>query len=377
MSQITNRKSALDIAILGTRGVPANYGGFETFAEQLSVRLAARGHRVTVYGRAHFVPPGTRSYKGVNVRVLPSIRNKHLETVSHTTLSAVRALFASHQVLLICNAVNSFLCPLPRLAGQKVVLNVDGIERRRRKWSAAGRIAYRLGEFLATQLPDLMVADARVIQEYYLSEFGAPSRFIPYGAPTEPVTTTEALDRLGIRPGQYLLYVSRLEPENNADLVIEAYRRARVRFPLVLVGDAPYATRYKAKLQEAAAGLAVILPGAIYGTGYRELLSHNLCYIQATEVGGTHPALLEAMGAGSLVLANDTPEHREVMGRAGILYRFNDPDSLAVLLRDVCESPGQYKSYKCQAVDRVRENYDWDVVTGDYEELFRELLGES
>ncbi len=377
MSQITNRKSPLDIAILGTRGVPASYGGFETFAEQLSVRLAARGHRVTVYGRAHFVAPGTRNYKGVAIRVLPSIKNKHLETVSHTALSVGRALFASHQVLLICNAVNSFLCPLPRLAGQKVVLNVDGIERRRKKWSTAGRVAYRFGEFLSTVFPDVIVADARVIQDYYMSEYGARSRFIPYGAPIEPVVTTEALEKLGVKPGQYLLYVSRLEPENNADLVIEAYRRARVRFPLVLVGDAPYATRYKAQLQKAAAGLNIIMPGSIYGPGYRELLSHNLCYIQATEVGGTHPALLEAMGAGSIVLANDTPEHREVMARAGILYRFNDADSLAVLMRDVCESPAHYKGYKCQAVDRVREAYDWDVVTDRYEDLFRELLGES
>jgi len=147
MSQTENRKSSLDLAILGTRGVPANYGGFETFAEQLSTRLAARGHRVTVYGRAHFVPPGTRSYKGVNVRVLPSIRNKHLETVSHTALSVLAALFAPHQVLLICNAVNSFLCPLPRLAGQKVIVNVDGIERHRRKWNTAGRLVYRLAGY--------------------------------------------------------------------------------------------------------------------------------------------------------------------------------------------------------------------------------------
>ena len=165
-----------------------------------------------------------------------------------------------------------------------------------------------------------MVTDARVIQDYYRDEYGARSRFIPYGAPTEPVATTEALARLGVKPGQYLLYVSRLEPENNADLVIEAYRRSGIRFPLVLVGDAPYATRYKESLKQSAVGLNVIMPGAIYGTGYRELLSHNLCYIQATEVGGTHPALLEAMGAGSIVLVNDTPEHREVLGRAGIIY---------------------------------------------------------
>ena len=125
----------LDIGILGTRGIPANYGGFETFAEELSTRLVSRGHRVTVYGRSHFVEPGLKEYRGVRLRVLPCIRHKYLDTVSHSALAAIVALFGSHDVVLICNAVNAFLCGLPKLAGQKVVLNVDGIERQRKKWN--------------------------------------------------------------------------------------------------------------------------------------------------------------------------------------------------------------------------------------------------
>jgi glycosyltransferase involved in cell wall biosynthesis len=369
---MTDRK--LDIAILGTRGIPANYGGFETFAEELSTRLARRGHRVTVYGRSHFIPAGIREHGGVRIRVLPCIRHKYLDTVSHTLLSVLRAMIARHDALLICNAANAFLSGVPALAGEKVVLNVDGIERQRRKWNALGRAFYRLGEFLATVLPDAVVADAEVIRRYYEQEYGFQARFIPYGAPAEKTTTTEELDRLGVKAGEYILYVSRLEPENNADLVIEAYIRSEAPLPLVLVGAAPYSGDYIESLRRQAAGRNIIMPGAIYGVGYRELLSHCLCYVQATEVGGTHPALVEAMGAGVVVLANDTPEHRETLGRAGLIYRFNDPDSLAVLMREVVRAPQDYQGLAQRAQERVSQCYDWESVTDQYEQLFMELM---
>jgi len=364
----------LNIGILGTRGVPANYGGFETFAEELSTRLVARGHRVTVYGRDHFVPRSLKEYRGVRLRVLPCIRHKYLDTVSHTTLATAVALFASHEVVLVCNAVNAFLCFLPGLAGQKVVLNVDGIERQRKKWNSLGRMAYRFGEFLATLLPDAVVADAQVIRDYYAAEYGFRARFIPYGAPVGRTETTETLERLGLTSGCYLLYVSRLEPENNAHLVIEAHIQSGVQQPLVIVGDAPYSRDYIASLERRAAGRNILLPGAIYGQGYRELLSHCLCYIHATEVGGTHPALVEAMGAGCLVLVNDTPENREVVGDTGLVYRFNDSSSLEGLLRRVCSDREEYAGLKSKAQERVSQCYDWESVVDEYEKLFGELV---
>ncbi|RPJ61480.1 MAG: DUF1972 domain-containing protein [Acidobacteria bacterium] len=369
---LTPEKHHLDIGILGTRGIPANYGGFETFAEELSTRLVKRGHRVTVYGRDHFVPRTLKDYRGVRLRVLPCIRHKYFDTVSHTTVATAFALFASHEVLLVCNAVNAFLCAFPRLAGQRVIMNVDGIERQRKKWNLAGRLAYRFGEFLATVLPDAVVADARVIRDYFEAEYGFRAHFIPYGASADRTPTTGALERLGLTPGCYLLYVSRLEPENNAHLVIEAHIRSGVQHPLVVVGDAPYSRDYIASLQRGAAGRNIILPGAIYGLGYRELLSHCLCYVHATEVGGTHPALIEAMGAGCLALVNDTPENREVLGDAGLVYRFNDPASLAALMRQVCSNRDQFAGFKSKAQERVSQCYDWESVVDEYEKLFVE-----
>ena len=290
MLPVVNRQKPLNITLLGVRGIPANYGGFETFAEELSVRLVRRNHRVTVYGRSHFVDARLRSYKGVDIRVLPAIQMKYLETVSHTMLSVLASLIHPSDVVLICNAANAFVCWIPKLVGQKVVLNVDGLERLRKKWNRFGKAYYRFSEFLATLLPDEVVTDAHSIQQYYLEEYGFRSQFISYGASTHPVKSQTTLDQLQLEPGKYLLYVSRLEPENNAHLVIKAYERSGVTVPLVIVGDAPYSRRYIQELHHLAEGKRILLPGAIYGRGYDELLSHSLCYVHATEVGGSHPA---------------------------------------------------------------------------------------
>jgi glycosyltransferase involved in cell wall biosynthesis len=368
-----NRKKALNIALLGTRGIPANYGGFETFAEELSTRLADRGHRITVYGRSHFVDPNLSSYRGVDILPLPSVRTKYLETVTHTSLSVLIALFKPHDVVLICNAANAFLCWIPKIAGQKVVLNVDGIERRRQKWSPLGKAYYRMSEFLSTILPDRVVTDARSVQEYYLKEYGFRSPFIPYGASAQKCESREELETHGLSPGEYILYVSRFEPENNAHLVIRAYIESKIDDPLVMVGDAPYAQEYIRELKRLAEGKNILFPGAIYGVGYRELLAHCLCYIHATEVGGTHPALIEAMGAGCLVLVNETAENREVVGEAGFLYPFNEVGSLAQSIRRVSSRPEDYGSYRDQAQQRVRDLYDWETVVTQYEAMFHEL----
>ena len=124
---------------MGTRGVPASYGGFETFAEELGCRLAARGHDVTVYGRSHVVDADRRAHRGMRLRVLPAIRHKYLDTVSHTALSVLDGLARRFDIVLICNVANAPFALVPRLTGAKVVLNVDGLEWERRKWNRLGR----------------------------------------------------------------------------------------------------------------------------------------------------------------------------------------------------------------------------------------------
>lgn len=365
----------LAVALLGTRGIPARYGGFETFAEELAVRLAQRGHRVVVYVRKHYACHSGEVYRGVNLRVLPAVRSKHLETISHTALAMVDVLAGDPDVVLVCNGVNACLTWLPRLRGIPVVLNVDGIERKRKKWGRFGKLMYALNERLACRLPTRVVADAGTIQEYYRERYGLETVLIAYGAEVGKERGTAALERLGLSPDGYFLYVSRLEPENNAHLVIEAFRRTEQELPLVVVGDAPYSPKYKRLLQELARGGNVRLPGAIYGRPYRELLSHCRGYFHATEVGGTHPALLEAMGAGARIVVHDTPENREVAEGCGILCNFYRTEELAAWMRRLQAAPGEWDPFVRAAQERVRNRYDWERVADQYEELFYGLVG--
>ena len=361
----------LRIALLGTRGIPACYGGFETFAEELCTRLVARGHDVTVYCRD---PLAEEFYRGVRRAYLPPVRHKYLETIAHTFTSTLHLLRRPVDVALYCNGANAIFTPLARAAGMRVALNVDGLERKRKKWNALARGWYLLSEALSTFCPNEIVTDAAQIRAYYRERYGAQSTFIPYGAPTGTVPTQAALDQLGIERRGYFLYVTRFEPENNPLLVREVFERVATDRKLVLVGDAPYAADYIRRVRDTS-DARVLLPGAIYGDGYHELQSHSFAYIHATEVGGTHPALIEALGRGALVLYLMTPENHEVAGGAGL--PFDDAAGLERRLRQVLDmSESERDALRQAARQRVEQRYSWDAVTLAYEGLFYRLMGQ-
>ena len=355
------------LAILGTRGIPARYGGFETLAEELSARLAERGHEVTVYTRSRYAEPGLSRWRGAKIRVLPTVPTKYLDTVVHALLSAGDAAWERYDAVLVCNAINAAFTVLPRLLGRtRVVLNVDGLERNRHKWNALGKIAYRVSESLSTLLPDAVVSDARVIRDYYRERYGFSSVFIPYGGDLPEPIGRETLARLELEGRRYALYVSRLEPENNAEAVVTAYRAVPGNAPLLVVGDAPYARDYIERVR-ARADPRVRFPGAIYGEGYRQLLANAAVYVHATEVGGTHPALVEALGYGRVVCYHRSPENEEVAGGAALPFDIHRPDTLARLLTGILDDPDGYSVWKERARDRVRERYRWEDVADRYE----------
>jgi glycosyltransferase involved in cell wall biosynthesis len=356
------------IAILGTRGIPGRYGGFETFAEELGIRLARRGHKVTVYCRQRYSEP---VYRGVRLVYLPTIRHKYFETLAHTALSTIHACFQRQDIVLCCNAANAIFTWLPRLFGTPVALNVDGLERHRKKWNVLARKWYHLSEWLSTFCPTHAVSDAVAIREYYEKTYGCQTTFIPYGAEQGKVVEVDTLERLGLRQGEYFLYVSRWEPENNALLVRQAFEQLDTRLQLALIGDAPYAAEYVARVRDTK-DPRIVMPGYVFGDGYKQLGSHCFAYIHATEVGGTHPALIEAMARGALILYLDTTENTEVAEGCGLPFRHA---TLTVVLRQAMEmSEEDREKLRRAAAKRAAERYSWDAVTDQYEALFRRLL---
>ncbi|MBW8877250.1 MAG: DUF1972 domain-containing protein [Acidobacteria bacterium] len=364
----------ISVALMGSRGIPGRYGGYETLMEELGVRLVARGFRVTVYCRSHSTPRDLRTWRGMDLVVLPTLRTKYLDTPVHTLLSALHAAAVGYDAALMVNSANALFVPLVRVGGTPVALNVDGIEKRRAKWGAFGRAVYALSERLACVLPDALVTDAEVIRRHYLERYGAESVPIAYGVDPRPPAETGVLERLGIASRRFFLYVSRFEPENNPHRVAAAYRQVGGDLPLVMVGGAPYAGKFIACFTNNA-DPRILFPGAIYGEGYRELLSHALAYVHATEVGGTHPALVEAMGYGNCVLVNDTPENREVAGDAALWFRAGEPASLAAALEWVRSHPAEAREFGEGMARRAASRFSWEVVADHYAALLRRLAG--
>lgn len=368
------RPHGLKIALLGSRGIPARYGGYETFMEEIAGRLVDLGHHVTVYCRSHYTRPDEREHLGARLVVLPTLRTKYLDTPVHTLLSSLHAAFARYDAVLMVNSANALFVPITRWTGIPTALHVDGIEKRRAKWGPLGRWVYALSERLACFLPTVLVTDADVIQAHYVSRYGADSRMITYGVDPRPPSTLGVLDRLGLEPGKFFLYVSRFEPENNPDKLVTAYRDVSGDLPLVMVGDAPYADEFIRSFRERA-DARVLFPGAIYGEGYRELQSGALAYIQATEVGGTHPALVEAMGYGNCLLVNDAPENREVAGDPAIYFQAQQPETLSACIQWVLDHPEEALERGRRSAERAKERYSWDAVTQEYQRLFSEMIG--
>jgi glycosyltransferase involved in cell wall biosynthesis len=371
----------LRIAILGSRGIPPAYGGFETFAWELSTLLVERGHDVTVYAIRGRTDESRALPRGVRRRFTPGLPGKYLETVSHAATASVDSLRRRYDVVLVLNAANALFSGLPRLVGAKVAINVDGIESQRAKWGLAGRLWYRLGERLSLWLPNVIVSDADVIADYYRQRHGRETRVIAYGArllDREPVPdlSRHGPALAGVQPGRFILYVSRLEPENQADLVVRAYARVPGDVPLLIVGDAPYADEYKAQLVELASrDPRVRLTGGLYGEAYADLQRSALAYVQATSVGGTHPALIEAMGAGNLVLAYATPENHEVTDGTALL--FESEEDFGASLTRVLAAPHtpEHDALRSAARAHVKTRYSWTVIADEYEGLFQELAG--
>jgi glycosyltransferase involved in cell wall biosynthesis len=363
----------MKIAILGTRGIPASYSGFETAAEQLAERLTERGHEVVVYCRPHVVDKRIRTYKGARLVHLPTIRNKYLDTFAHTLLSAVHsARREKPDVALFFIAGNAPLCMVTRLAGIPTVINVDGLDSDRRKWPVPAKRYLRFAERNAPRWADRAITDSHAVADIYESRYGRRIGVVPYGVEDPGWSGAGTLERLGLEPRSYVLFVGRLEPENNPHVLVEAWARipaARTRgMKLVVVGGAPYADDYiRTVMREG--DPRVVFPGYVFGRGYWELQRHAYAFVAPTEVGGTHPVILEALAAGNCVLVNDHAPNVETVGDAGLYFSGGGGvDALTEQLGRLVDDSGLVAEYRSRARERAKR-YSWEAVTDQYEQL--------
>lgn len=367
----------MKIALLGTRGIPASYSGFETCVEQLGQRLVERGHQVTVYCRSHHIKYADPYYKGMRLVKHATIANKYLDTMVHSFISSLHALTQRYDVALYFIAGNSPVTWIPRLVGTKTILNVDGLDWKREKWPTLAKKYIQFAEFLATKLPTVYITDSKVVQDYYQDRFHSKPPYIPYGSEVDMLPAGETLAQFGLEPRRYILFVGRLVPENCAHHLVEAFHNLDTDLKCVIVGDAAYAEEYIAALKARAQGdPRIVFTGYVFGKGYQELGSNAYMFVETSGVGGTHPALVEAMAFGNCVVTHNTPENLETIGETGLAYDGKQgAESLRVVLDELLKNPQQVESYREKAQHRAHTVYSWEKVADAYERLCYQLTG--
>jgi glycosyltransferase involved in cell wall biosynthesis len=373
------------IVMLGIRGIPAAYGGLENCAEEVGVRLAARGHEVLVYCRQGAGDDAAPWYQGVRRIVLPSLKTKWTDTYSHSLLSIFHALWQRPDVILAFNPGIATLCMIPKLLGYKVVLHADGFDWRRKKWGWLARTLIHRSASLAAKLCDRLIFDCVSARDYCAQRFwcARPPLYIPNGATPLPAGTNsrsspgaETLRRYGLERDGYFLFLSRIEPENMCELMVRAFAGLKTDKKLVIAGGGISGSRWLDALKRTA-DPRVIFPGPIYDPlEVREL--HQGCYalLHGNQAGGTSVGLLKALGMGVCVLSLNTPDNAYVVRDAGILYNPTVED-LQTKLQFTLDFPERVVAYRRAALQRIGVEYDWDVITDAFEHLFQGLAGLS
>lgn len=363
------------IALIGTRGVPARYGGFETAVEEVGRRLVQRGHEVIVYCRAadHDQQDGAvqlDEFLGMRLVHLPAMRKRSLETLSHTGLSVLHRSLRGTDAAIVFNAANAPLLPVIRARGIPVATHVDGLEWKRAKWGTVGQRYYKMAESLAVRWSDALIADAQGIVDHYRETFSVGTSLITYGAPILRDVSDDRLEELSLSRGGYHLVVARFEPENHVREIVEGYRQSAARLPLVVVGSAPYSDDYTASIHAAADDRVRFLGGIWDQDQLNQLYAHAVTYLHGHSVGGTNPSLLRAMGTGTFTIAFDVNFNREVVGEHAAYFRTSAEVAAAV---DSAESDRADVENRGELIRSEAHRYNWDDVAQRYEALCRNL----
>jgi len=366
----------MNIAIIGIRGIPANYGGFETCAENVSKYWAEKGHRVLVYCRKHQYNITLKEYNGCSLKYISSVRTKSFDTLSHTLLCCLNLIFTepSYRYVHLYNAGNGIFIPLLKLFKRKVIVSVDGAEWKRIKWGLLGKLMHKVGAWMAVTFADGVVTDNKIVEMYYKERFNYVTATIAYGAKlidTELCDAENILGKYGLSKKGYFIFVGRLVPEKGVHTLIAAYEQLNTTMPLVIIGDDKDG-EYKNSLLKQKNDKIIFL-GYVYGTQYEVLLQNALIYVSASELEGTSPSLLAAMGARVCALVNGIEENRETVKGCAYCYDSGLNNNLLVVWQQLINNLNLIEQMGEKGYKLVNNEYRWDRIANQYLELFVKL----
>ncbi len=376
------KKIKMRIAILGSKGIPASTargGGVESYIEELAVRLAERGHRVSVYCRPYSNPDGKKRYRGVDLITLPTVARKNLDTWFATLFATLHVLFQPVDIVHYQGVGPSTFSWMVRLfkPSAKVVVTFHSRDRYHEKWSWFGRAYLAFGEWTAVTFPHATVTPSHVIQVFCRHMFGKEIKHIPNAVDVPQLRIgTLILKDLGLTPGGYFFTLSRLLPLKAIEDVIVAFRKVKTDKRLVIIGDAaPDMQWYEDKLHALAAhDLRVIFVGRRSGQELQQLMAHSYAMVHASRTEGLSVAILEAMSYAKLVIMSDIPANRELIDHSGLAFPLGDTDALADVLQVAVEDPTMVELRGQRAREVIKRLYSWESVIVRMERMFQDLL---
>lgn len=379
--RVDRASNGLRVAMIGQRGVPATFGGIEHHVEQLGTRLAARGHKVTVFCRTNYVADRQRWYRDMQLRHLPTISSKHLDALVHSTISTLAALGDRFDVVHYHALGPGMLAPLPKyLSRACVVQTIHGLDHQRAKWGRGAQAFLSSAAWVSGHVPDATIVVSGALAAYYRCRYGRAAVHIPNGVnePASRPAPAEIVQRWGLSKGSYLLFVGRLVPEKAPDLLIRAFRRYSGDLRLVLAGGSSFTDEYTDALRwQAAADPRVLLVGYVYGQALAELYSNAAAFVLPSALEGLPLTLLEAASYGTPVVASDLPPHVEVLGHDGPGRRLFPVGSEAGLVSALerCLKDPEVEHEGAAALGKlVLRRYRWDDVATATEQTYLELL---
>lgn len=371
------------VAMIGQKGIPVTIGGPENFAREISTRLVMKGHHVTVYCRPYALnrwdrflsyeekeAVRRRKYRGVDLKVLPTIPTKRFDTIVHSTLSSIHSALDDFDVIHYHTIGASLPAFIPRLVSRsKIVVSVLALDWQRAKWGPGARAMLRLSEEASVRIPHVTHVISRELKRYFESRYRRQVVYIPTGVELAQRKSLSLTRKYGIEKGRYILFLSRLVPEKGAHYLIKAHKGLKTDLKLVVAGSSLYEPRYVSQLRKAA-GPGVIFTGFVSEEEMAELFSNAYLYVLPSETEGLPHTLLQALSYGRCVVASDIEANKEALGDCGFTFASKDSNSLRRVLEYLINNPQLIAAEEKKGIVRVEKEYRWDSVVSQFENLY-------
>ncbi len=368
----------MKVAIIGSRGYPYVYGGYETVVKELSERLVRKGVEVHVYNQRNLFKDRPATVNDIHIHYIPTLPQKSLNQIIYCFLALLRATFSSADVILVLNLAAGPMGWIPKITGKKTIINTDGLEWLRPKWRGLGAKYFYFGAWAATKLYDQIITDAEAMQEVYLKEFDTRTTVIAYGAPPFKRLPEEHINTLGLKKNEYYLIVGRLIPDNNADMIVRGFNKASSGKKLVIVGDVSYRDTFAFNIKKTATENVIFLGYIKDPDVLMSLYQHCFVYLHGHQFGGTNPAMLKAMSNQCAILALDTPFNREMLnnGEFGMFFELSST-AVAHEMNMIEREEEKVSVLRGKVKNGLTEKYNWDAIADQYKSEFIKLIQNS